>query len=56
MLAAWQWNEVAKTGRGVDTSALARMREPLVFDIEPARRDFGYAPRRFDPTREMLVP
>ncbi|SBV38035.1 conserved hypothetical protein [uncultured Stenotrophomonas sp.] len=42
--------------RGMNAAALARMREPLVFDIEPARRDFGYAPRRFDPTREMLVP
>jgi len=42
--------------RSMNAAALARMREPLVFDIEPARRDFGYAPRPFNPTREMLVP
>jgi hypothetical protein len=32
------------------------MREDLVFDIEPARRDFGYAPRAFTPTAEMFSP
>jgi len=42
--------------RGLNAAALARMREPLVFDLEPARRDFGYAPRGFNPTREMLIP
>ena len=42
--------------RGMNGTALARMREPLVFDIGPAQRDFGYAPRAFNPTREMLVP
>ncbi|NCT88658.1 NAD-dependent epimerase/dehydratase family protein [Stenotrophomonas acidaminiphila] len=40
--------------RGMNTAALARMREPLVFDIDPARRDFGYAPRPFHPTRDMF--
>ena len=40
--------------RGMNAAALARMREPLVFDIEPARRDFGYAPRPFTPTRDMF--
>ncbi|MGH8055030.1 MAG: NAD-dependent epimerase/dehydratase family protein [Stenotrophomonas sp.] len=37
------------TGRlhGMNAEALARMQEPLAFDIEPARRDFGYAPRAF---------
>ena len=40
--------------RGMNAAALARMREPLVFDIEPARRDFGYSPRSFNLSREML--
>jgi len=42
--------------RGMNAAALARMREPLVFDTGPAQRDFGYAPRPFKPTKEMLVP
>ncbi len=33
--------------RGMNAAALARMQAPLAFDIEPARRDFGYAPRPF---------
>ncbi|KRG42197.1 nucleoside-diphosphate sugar epimerase [Stenotrophomonas pictorum JCM 9942] len=33
--------------QGMNAATLARMRDPLVFDIEPARRDFGYAPRPF---------
>lgn len=40
--------------RGMNAAALARLREPLVFDIEPARRDFGYAPRPFKPTGDMF--
>lgn len=46
------------TGRlhGFGDAALARMRENLVFDAAPARRDFGYAPRMFVPTAEMLLP
>jgi nucleoside-diphosphate-sugar epimerase len=46
------------TGRlhGFGDAALARMREDLVFDGAPARRDFGYAPRMFVPTAEMLFP
>ncbi len=35
--------------RALNRTALRRMREDLVFDIEPARRDFGYAPRSFQP-------
>ena len=44
------------TGRmhGFGDAALARMREDLVFDSAPARRDFGYAPRMFAPTAEMF--
>lgn len=39
------------TGRGpaLGGSAIARLREDLVFDAAAARADFGYAPRRFDP-------
>jgi len=33
--------------RGLTDDAVARMREDLVFDAAPARRDFGYAPRAF---------
>ena len=35
-------------------AAVARMQEDLVFDVEPARRDFGYSPRTFQPTNEMF--
>ena len=41
--------------RGFGDAALARMREDLVFDAGPARRDFGYAPRAFAPTAEMFA-
>lgn len=36
-------------------AALARMREDLVFDCDPARRDFGYAPRVFTPDASMFA-
>ena len=36
-------------GEGFGDAALARLREDLVFDIAPAQRDFGYAPRLFLP-------
>lgn len=42
--------------RGFGSAALARMRDDLVFDAAPARRDFGYAPRAFVPTAEMFEP
>lgn len=35
-------------------AAVARMQEDLVFDAEPAQRDFGYSPRLFQPTDEMF--
>ncbi len=40
--------------RGINAAALQRMRDDLVFDLEPARRDFGYAPRAFRPLPEEL--
>ena len=40
--------------RSLNTAALQRMRDDLVFDLEPARRDFGYAPRAFRPLPEEL--
>ncbi|MFC7520433.1 NAD-dependent epimerase/dehydratase family protein [Xanthomonas populi] len=40
--------------RGMNAAALQRMRDDLVFDLEPARRDFGYAPRAFRPLPEEL--
>ena len=39
---------------GLGEAAVERMRSDLVFDIEPARRDFGYAPRPFRPERGMF--
>jgi len=47
---------LAGLASGFSDAALARMREDLVFDAEPARRDFGYAPRAFAPTAAMLTP
>lgn len=41
--------------QGLGDAAVARMGEDLVFDAEAARRDFGYAPRGFQPTQEMFV-
>ncbi len=40
--------------QGLNDAAVARMREDLVFDAEPAWRDFGYAPRAFNPTTAMF--
>lgn len=45
---------VAGIARDFGNAALARMRDDLVFDIEPARRDFGYAPRAFEPAADMF--
>ena len=42
--------------QGMPPGAIARMREDLVFDPGPAVRDFGYAPRAFRPTAEMVTP
>ena len=36
-------------------AAMTRMGEDLVFDAEAARRDFGYRPRKFQPSQEMFV-
>lgn len=39
---------------GLGPGAVARMRKDLVFDADPAARDFGYAPRGFRPTPGMF--
>lgn len=39
---------------GFGDAAVARMRSDLVFDVAPARRDFGYAPRPFRPVARMF--
>lgn len=46
------------TGRatGLGEAAVRRMRSDLVFDMTPAQRDFGYAPRAFRPRAEMFEP
>lgn len=41
---------------GLGSEAVARMRRDLVFDLEPARRDLGYAPRAFHPAAGMFQP
>ncbi len=41
---------------GIDQGMLDRLESDLVFDADAARRDFGYAPRRFEPRAEMFVP
>lgn len=41
--------------QGFGEAAVARMRSDLVFDAAPAQRDFGYAPRPFQPTADMFV-
>lgn len=46
--------QTAGIARGLGGAMVSRMREDLVFDAAPARRDFGYAPRPFVPTREMF--
>ena len=35
-------------------AAITRMEDDLVFDAAPARRDFGYAPRAFNPQAAMF--
>ena len=41
---------------GLGDAVVVRMRDDLVFDATPARRDFGYAPRAFQPTASMFSP
>lgn len=40
--------------QGMGDAVVARMQQDLVFDLEPARRDFGYAPRAFKPMADMF--
>lgn len=40
--------------RALPAGAVARMREDMVFDDAPARRDLGYDPRPFRPTAGMF--
>ncbi|MET0581476.1 MAG: NAD-dependent epimerase/dehydratase family protein [Pseudoxanthomonas sp.] len=41
--------------RSLGDAAVARMHEDLVFDAGPARRDFGYSPRAFQPEASMFA-
>lgn len=43
-------------GTGLGEAAVRRMRSDLIFDLGPAERDFGYAPRDFHPTADMFEP
>ena len=47
---------MCRLATGFGDAALARLQQDLVFDSEPARRDFGYRPRAFQPTADMFVP
>ena len=40
--------------QSLGSAAVMRMHEDLVFEPEPAQRDFGYSPRRFQPTNGMF--
>lgn len=40
--------------QGMGDAVVARMQQDLVFDPDPARRDFGYAPRAFKPSADMF--
>lgn len=40
--------------KGLPPGAVARMREDLAFDVEPAQTAFGYAPRPFRPDATMF--
>ncbi len=48
--------QVSGHATGLGEAAVARMRSDLVFDAMPARQDFGYAPRPFNPTAQMFPP
>jgi nucleoside-diphosphate-sugar epimerase len=48
-LAALGAAKVAGRAEGFGRAALGRLREDLVFDATPARIDFGYTPRAFQP-------
>lgn len=45
----------AGLAQGFGEAAVERMRSDLVFDLAPAQRDFGYAPRAFQPTADMFA-
>ncbi|MGH8075880.1 MAG: NAD-dependent epimerase/dehydratase family protein [Lysobacter sp.] len=46
--------EASGRASGLGEAAVRRMRSDLVFDMAPAQRDFGYAPRGFRPTADMF--
>jgi nucleoside-diphosphate-sugar epimerase len=48
--------EASGRATGLGEAAVRRMRSDLVFDIAPAQRDLGYAPRLFQPTAAMFDP
>ncbi|WP_342316916.1 nucleoside-diphosphate sugar epimerase [Lysobacter sp. FW306-1B-D06B] len=48
--------QLSGRGTGLGEAAVRRMRSDLTFDIAPAQRDFGYAPRSFHPRAQMFQP
>jgi len=38
----------------ITDAAVERMRRDMLFDLEPARRDFAYMPRAFKPDARMF--
>lgn len=53
----WALRKAHGRGRllGMNEAVLERMRDPLAFDITPAQRDFGYAPRAFAVRSDMFL-
>lgn len=53
----WALRKAHGKGRllGMNEAVLERMRDTLAFDIAPAQRDFGYAPRAFVVQAEMFA-
>ncbi|QWF16193.1 NAD-dependent epimerase/dehydratase family protein [Lysobacter capsici] len=46
--------QAAGRATGLGEAAVRRMRNDMTFDAGPAQRDFGYAPRSFQPSAEMF--
>lgn len=46
--------QAAGRATGLGEAAVRRMRTDMTFDAGPARRDFAYAPRGFQPSAEMF--
>ena len=48
--------QITSRATGLGEAAVRRMRSDLVFDVMPAKQDFGYEPRPFRPRANMFEP